>query len=110
MSGWRLDLRVVPALRVDLRGITLICQDWGSLIGLRVAMENQERFARIVVANGFLPTGDRDPGRAFKIWRAFATYSPVLPVGRIVPREGGVFGFQRTLTLSDRVSEAYVLR
>jgi haloalkane dehalogenase len=82
---------------LDLRGITLICQDWGSLIGLRVAMENQERFARIVVANGFLPTGDRDPGRAFKIWRAFATYSPVLPVGRIVAT-----GTKRTLSAAER--------
>ncbi|GAC1600737.1 MAG: hypothetical protein NVS3B21_27970 [Acidimicrobiales bacterium] len=57
---------------LDLRGITLICQDWGSLIGLRLAMENQDRFDRIVVANGFLPTGEHDPGIAFKTWRAFA--------------------------------------
>jgi haloalkane dehalogenase len=69
---------------LDLRGITLVCQDWGSLVGLRVAMECQDRFARIVVANGFLPTGDRPPPRAFRVWRAFARYSPVLPVGRIV--------------------------
>lgn len=69
---------------VDLRGITLICQDWGSLLGLRLAMEQPDRFDRIVVANGFLPTGDRDPGLPFKVWRAFATYTPVLPVGRIV--------------------------
>src|SRR5690349_2742464 len=69
---------------VDLRGITIVCQDWGSLLGLRLAAENPDRFDAIVVANGFLPTGDRDPGRAFKLWRAFALYSPVLPVGRIV--------------------------
>ena len=31
---------------LDLTGITLVCQDWGSLIGLRVAAENEERFAR----------------------------------------------------------------
>ena len=41
----------------DLRYITLVCQDWGSLIGLRVATENPERFDRIVLANGGLPTG-----------------------------------------------------
>lgn len=35
-------------------------------------MESQDRFDRIVVANGFLPTGEHDPGIAFKIWRAFA--------------------------------------
>ncbi len=42
---------------VDLKDITLYCQDWGSLIGLRIAIENQERFKRIVLANGSLPTG-----------------------------------------------------
>lgn len=84
---------------VDLRGITLICQDWGSLLGLRLAAENPDRFDRIVVANGFLPTGDRDPGPAFKIWRAFATYSPVLPIGRIVAT-----GTKRTLTPAERAA------
>ncbi|MFL6022377.1 MAG: haloalkane dehalogenase [Marmoricola sp.] len=84
---------------VDLRGITLICQDWGSLLGLRLAAENPERFDRIVVANGFLPTGDRDPGTAFKVWRAFATYSPVLPVGRIVAQ-----GTRRTLSPAERAA------
>jgi haloalkane dehalogenase len=68
----------------ELTDITLVCQDWGSLIGLRLAAEHPHRFARIVVANGFLPTGDRPAPLAFKIWRAFARYSPVFPVGRIV--------------------------
>jgi haloalkane dehalogenase len=81
----------------DLRGITLICQDWGSLLGLRLAMENQSRFDRIVVANGFLPTGDTDPGPAFKIWKTFATYTPVLPIGRIVAT-----GTKRTLSAAER--------
>ena len=42
---------------LDLSGITLVCQDWGSLIGLRVAAENEHRFSRIVLANGGLPDG-----------------------------------------------------
>ena len=67
-----------------LRDITLFGQDWGSLIGLRLAAEHEERFARIVIANGFLPTADRPAPFAFRVWRAFARYSPVLPVGRIV--------------------------
>ena len=46
---------------VDLRDITLVCQDWGSLLGLRLAAEQGERFSRIVVANGFLPTAERAP-------------------------------------------------
>jgi haloalkane dehalogenase len=69
---------------LDLRGATLVCQDWGSLVGLRVAAENEERFARIVVANGFLPTARQRVGRAFLAWRAFASYSPFFPIGRIV--------------------------
>ena len=54
---------------LGLRNITLFCQDWGSLIGLRVAAENEDRFARIVLSNGGLPTGDQEMPRAFKIWQ-----------------------------------------
>ena len=68
----------------DLRHLTLFCQDWGSLIGLRMAAEAPERFDRIVLANGGLPTGTTPIPVAFKIWRAFARYSPWFPIGRIV--------------------------
>ncbi len=84
---------------VDLRDITLVCQDWGSLLGLRLATEQEERFSRIVVANGFLPTGDRDPGPAFRVWRALASYSPVFPVGRIVAT-----GTKRRLSRAERAA------
>ena len=70
--------------RVDLQGVTLFCQDWGSLIGLRMAAELPDRFARIVLANGGLPTGTTETPKAFRIWRAFAVYSPWFPIGRIV--------------------------
>jgi haloalkane dehalogenase len=69
---------------LGLAAITLVCQDWGSLIGLRIAGVQPERFARIVVANGFLPTARQPVPPAFHIWRAFAAYSPVFPIGRIV--------------------------
>ncbi|MFO0551218.1 MAG: haloalkane dehalogenase [Polyangiaceae bacterium] len=69
---------------LDLRDVTLICQDWGSLIGLRVAAEQESRFGRIVVANGFLPTADRPVPAAFRAWAAFAKYSPLFPIGRVV--------------------------
>lgn len=68
----------------DLTGITLFCQDWGSLIGLRIVGEHPDRFARVVVGNGFLPTAEHPVPLAFRIWRAFARYSPVFPVGQIV--------------------------
>ncbi len=69
---------------LDLNNTTLFCQDWGSLIGLRVAAENENRFARIALGNGFLPTGDEEFPHAFKIWRAFARWSPWFPIGRII--------------------------
>lgn len=69
---------------LDLRHLTLFCQDWGSLIGLRMATHAPERFDRIVLANGGLPTGTTPVPRAFRIWRAFARYSPWFPIGRIV--------------------------
>ena len=56
MSGARLEA-------IDLRHITLVGQDWGGLIGLRLAAENPDRFDRVVAANTFLPTGDRPPAR-----------------------------------------------
>ena len=68
----------------DLSNITLFCQDWGSLIGLRMAAAAPQRFDRIVLANGGLPTGTTTVPKAFKIWRAFAQYSPWFPIGRIV--------------------------
>ena len=69
---------------LDLTNITLFCQDWGSLIGLRVAAENGHRFGRIVLGNGAMPTGDQEMLRAFRTWRAFARWSPWFPIGRIV--------------------------
>ena len=68
----------------DLQHLTLFCQDWGSLIGLRMAAAAPQRFERIVLANGGLPTGTTALPAAFKIWRAFARYSPWFPIGRIV--------------------------
>jgi len=71
---------------LDLNNITLFCQDWGSLIGLRVAAENESRFDRIALGNGGLPTGDHEPPKVFKIWRAFARWSPWFPIGRIIQK------------------------
>jgi haloalkane dehalogenase len=72
---------------LHLREVTLVCQDWGSLIGLRLAAETPERFARILLANGGLPTDQTRISSAFKIWRAFSRHSPVFPIGWIV--QGG---------------------
>ncbi|WP_313675198.1 haloalkane dehalogenase [Mycolicibacterium sp.] len=70
--------------QLDLHDITAVVQDWGSLIGLRIAAEHPDRFAKLLVANGFLPIADRPTPPAFRIWRAFARYSPWLSSGRLV--------------------------
>lgn len=76
----------------DLRGITLFCQDWGGLLGLRLVAENPERFARVVAANTFLPTGDQPAGKAFDTWKNFALTTPVFDVGSII-QKGTARGF-----------------
>ncbi len=70
--------------QIDLRNITLVCQDWGGLIGLRVAAEHPERFARIVAANTFLPTGDGAPSEAFLRWQEFSQKAPQLQIGNLL--------------------------
>lgn len=75
---------------LDLSDLTLVCQDWGSLIGLRVAAENPDRFARIVLANGGLPTGDHGRTDAFMKWRAAVEKMQAggyMPVGKIISRD-----------------------
>jgi haloalkane dehalogenase len=68
----------------ELERVTLVCQDWGALIGLRLVAEHPERFARVVVANGGLPTGDQHTPFPFKVWQAFARWTPRFPVSGIV--------------------------
>jgi haloalkane dehalogenase len=70
--------------RLDLTAITLVCQDWGGLIGLRLVGEHPDRFARVVAANTFLPTGDSSPGDAFFAWQRFSQEVEVFPTGTIV--------------------------
>lgn len=72
--------------KLNLNNITLFCQDWGSLIGLRVAAENKNWFARIVLANGGLPTGEEEMPDFFYKWQKFAKYSPVFPIGKIIEK------------------------
>jgi haloalkane dehalogenase len=72
---------------VDLREITLICQDWGSLLGLRLVAEQPDRFARVVLTNGGLPTGDGEMPRAFKAWLALSQRGAEMPIARII--QGG---------------------
>jgi haloalkane dehalogenase len=72
--------------KLDLQNITLVCQDWGGLLGLRLVAEHPERFARVVAANTFLPTGDIPMPKAFFRWREFSQGTPDFDVGDIVEK------------------------
>ncbi|HVN52429.1 MAG TPA: haloalkane dehalogenase [Acidimicrobiales bacterium] len=85
---------------LDLSGITLVCQDWGGLIGLRLVAEHPDRFARVVAANTFLPVGNTPAGEAFMNWRRFSQEVETFPTGFIV--NGGC-----TTSLSEAVVAAY---
>jgi len=70
---------------LGLTNITLACQDWGSLVGLRLVAAMPERFSGVVLSNGGLPEGGPAP-RAFAIWRAFSQWSPLFPIGKIISK------------------------
>lgn len=76
----------VNALALDK--VTLVVQDWGGLIGLALASEMPERFARLVIMNTGLPTAeepiDENKANAFLTWRQFAESTPDLPVGQVI--------------------------
>lgn len=69
---------------LGLTHVTLFCQDWGGLIGLRLVAALPDRFARVVAANTGLPTGDRPPADAFVAWQRFSQEVPEMPIGAIV--------------------------
>jgi haloalkane dehalogenase len=90
MSDWLLAMR--------LENVTLFCQDWGGLIGLRLVAAHPERFSRVVVANTGLPTGN-GMTEAFQNWLQFSQTTPVLPIGDIV-----AMGCQRVLRPEEKAA------
>ena len=85
----------------DLNNLTLVCQDWGGLIGLRLVAAMPERFSRVVAANTFLNVGDRPPSDAFMAWRKYSQETSVFNVGAIM--QGGC----KIKPLTDEVRAAY---
>ncbi len=72
--------------RLDLSNITLVCQDWGGLLGLTLPMEMAERFTGLLVMNTGLGTGDRPLGEGFVAWRAWCTKNPDMAVAKLMTR------------------------
>lgn len=72
--------------RLDLRHVTLVCQDWGGLLGLTVPMEMPERFERLLVMNTALATGERALPPGWIAWRDYCAAHPDLEVGKLIGR------------------------
>ncbi len=89
--------RFIEAL--DLKNITLVCQDWGGLLGLTLPMDLPGRFSRLIVMNTALATGDVPLGEGFLAWRAFSNRSPDMDIAALMRRA--------TPILSDTEAEAY---
>ena len=85
--------------QLALTNVTLVCQDWGGLLGLTIPMEMPQRFSRVIVMNTTLATGDEPLGEGFLAWRAFNNRSPDMAIGALMKR--GVVG------LSDAEAAAY---
>ncbi|HWL44965.1 MAG TPA: haloalkane dehalogenase [Ilumatobacter sp.] len=85
---------------LDLRDITFFGQDWGGLVGLRLVAADPDRYARVVVGNTGLPTGDGRVSEAFLNWQKFSQTTEHFPVGAIV--NGGC-----TTDLAPEVIAAY---
>ncbi|MCY7397028.1 MAG: haloalkane dehalogenase [Nocardioides sp.] len=84
---------------LDLREVTLVGQDWGGLIGLRLVAEHPDRFSRVVAANTGLPTGDHDMPEVWWSFRRAVESAAVLDIGRLVES-----GCVRALAPADRAA------
>lgn len=98
--GYHFHRNMMIALieRLDLQNITLVCQDWGGLLGLTIPMDMPERFKRLLVMNTAIATG-QSPGQGFEPWRAYNRTQPDLEVGALMQRA--------TTILSDAEAAAY---
>jgi haloalkane dehalogenase len=102
--SYRLHRDTIIALidRLDLDHITLVVQDWGGLIGLRVVSLVPERFARLVIMNTGLPTGQGPLPPAFLIWQNFVKATPDLPIASIL--KGGFLDLDEDHPLGRRTA------
>ena len=93
-------MRALAFDALDLHDVTLVGQDWGGLLGLRLVAEHPDRFARVVAANTGLPTGDEPMPEVWWQFRRVVEKAPALDVARLVQS-----GCQTRL--SDAVRAAY---
>jgi haloalkane dehalogenase len=69
---------------LDLKNITLVCQDWGGILGLTLPMVMTDRFSRLLIMNTTLGTGDVKLSKGFIDWRAWVRKNPDMSAGRLL--------------------------
>lgn len=84
---------------LDLQNITLVCQDWGGLLGLTIPFAMPDRFKRLIVMNTGFPTGETSLGAGFEAWKAYNRSQPDMDVAALFARG--------TPILSDGEAAAY---
>lgn len=84
---------------LDLRDVTLVCQDWGGLLGLTLPVDMPDRFSRLIVMNTGIGTGEHSLGEGFEAWKAYNRSQPDLAVGKLLKRS--------TPILTDAEAAAY---
>ncbi|MEO1324849.1 MAG: haloalkane dehalogenase [Pseudomonadota bacterium] len=92
------NMMVALIEKLGLSNITLVCQDWGGLLGLTLPMDMPDRFSRLLVMNTAIAVG-QSPGEGFEAWRAFNRTQPDMDVGALMQRG--------TSVLSDAEAAAY---
>ncbi|MEM6627021.1 MAG: haloalkane dehalogenase [Pseudomonadota bacterium] len=79
------NMMVALVQSLDLKNITLVCQDWGGLLGLTIPQDMPERFSRLIAMNTFLAVG-KMPSEGFREWKSYAATAPDLDVGALLSR------------------------
>jgi haloalkane dehalogenase len=82
--GMHYDSLVSFVEALDLENVTLVCQDWGGILGLPVAVNEPERFARLVPMNTGVPSGTQEMPEAWEEFRAFVERVEELPIGMLI--------------------------
>ncbi|MBU1288557.1 MAG: alpha/beta fold hydrolase [Alphaproteobacteria bacterium] len=92
------DMMIALIERLNLKNVTLVCQDWGGLLGLTIPMDMPQRFERLIVMNTAIATG-QSPSEGFDNWKAYMRTQPDVDVAALMKRG--------TPVLSDAEAAAY---
>ena len=71
---------------LDLGNITLVCQDWGGVLGLTLPLDAPQRYTRLLIMNTALGTGDRPLTEGFIAWREWNNKNPDMDVAKLMAR------------------------